>query len=44
MRNDSRKWVDNLIEEAETAANKGHMKTVYEITKVIIYIMREKIL
>ena len=35
MRNDRRNWTENLIAEAETAANKGHMKTVYEITRVI---------
>lgn len=35
MRNDRRNWTEDLIEEAETAANHGHMKTVYEVTRVL---------
>ena len=35
MRNDRRNWTENLIAEAETAAKKGHMKTVYDITRVL---------
>ena len=30
-----RKWIDDLIREAEEAANKGQMKTVYDITKIV---------
>ena len=35
MRKDRRKWTDNMIEEAEKAANNGRMKTVYEITRTL---------
>ncbi|XP_061176180.1 uncharacterized protein LOC133185137 [Saccostrea echinata] len=35
MRNYRRKWTEDLITEAERAASNGHMKTVYEITRVI---------
>ncbi len=35
MRTDRRNWTEGLIEEAEAAANNGHMKTVYEITRVL---------
>ena len=35
MRNDRRNWTEGLISEAETAASNGHMKTVYEITRVL---------
>ncbi|XP_045158250.2 craniofacial development protein 2-like [Mercenaria mercenaria] len=35
MRNDKRKWTEDLISQAERAANYGHMNTVYEITRVI---------
>lgn len=33
MRNDRRKWAEDMITDAERAASNGHMKTVYEITK-----------
>ena len=35
MRSDRRKWTDNMIEEAEKAAQNGRMKTVYEITRTL---------
>jgi hypothetical protein len=35
MRKDKRQWLDNLAEEAETSANNGNMKGVYDITKRI---------
>ena len=35
IRKDRRNWTEDLIEEAETAANKGHMKTIYEVTRVL---------
>ena len=33
MRKDKRQWLDRLATEAETAANQGNMKGVYDITK-----------
>ena len=35
MRNYRRKWVKDLVEEAEKAAKNGRMKTVYEIKGTI---------
>lgn len=35
MRNDRKKWTEDMITDAERAANNGHMKTVYEITRVL---------
>jgi len=35
IRRDKRKWIDDLIREAEEAANKGQMKTIYDITKIV---------
>ena len=35
MRNDKRKWTEDLMTEAERAANNGHMRTVYEVTRVL---------
>ncbi|XP_062573819.1 uncharacterized protein LOC134235688 [Saccostrea cucullata] len=35
MRNDRRKGTEDMITEAERAASNGHMKTVYEITRVL---------
>jgi len=32
---DKRKWIDDLIKEAEEAANKGQMKTIYDVTKIV---------
>ena len=33
MRRDKRKWVEELAQEAENAAQMSRMKTVYDITK-----------
>ena len=35
MRDDRRKWTDDLVTEAERAASNGHMRTVYEVTRVL---------
>ena len=35
IRSDKRKWVENLANEAERAADNGQMKTLYEITRAI---------
>ncbi|KAK3082831.1 hypothetical protein FSP39_006593 [Pinctada imbricata] len=35
MRNDWRKWTDDLMNEAERAASNGHMRTVYEVTRML---------
>ncbi|KAK3090013.1 hypothetical protein FSP39_008513 [Pinctada imbricata] len=35
VRNDRRKWTDDLMNEAERAASNGHMRTVYEVTRVL---------
>ena len=35
IRRDKRKWIDDLIREAEEAANKGQMKTIYDVTKIV---------
>ena len=35
MRKDKRDWLDRLASDAETAANNGNMKGVYDITKTI---------
>ena len=35
IRKDKRKWLDNRAEEAEEAATQHHMKTLYELTKVL---------
>ena len=33
MRRDKRKWVEDLAQEAENAAQMGRMKIVFDITK-----------
>ena len=33
MRRDKRQWFDNMASEAETAANNGNMRKVYETTR-----------
>ena len=35
MRNDKRKWIDNLATNAEKAAGNGRMKELYEITRTL---------
>ena len=35
IRADKRKWVENLADDAQRAAENGQMKTVYDITKTI---------
>jgi len=35
MRRDKRQWLDRLANEAETSANNGNMKGVYDITKLL---------
>lgn len=37
MRNDRRKWTEDMIIEVKRAARKGHIKTVYEITTMLRY-------
>lgn len=35
IKNDKKKWVDNIAKDAEEAAAKNHMKTLYGLTKVL---------
>ena len=35
LRRDKREWTDALIGEAENASEKGQLKTVYDITKIV---------
>lgn len=35
MRNDKRKWTEDMITGAERAVYNGHIKTVYKITRVM---------
>ena len=35
MRRDKRQWLDRLANEAETSANNGNIKGVYDITKLL---------
>ena len=35
LRHDKRQWMDNLLKDAEEAASKGHIKTLYSIKKVV---------
>ena len=35
VRRDQRKWTDNLSYQAEEAANKGNLKELYAITRVL---------
>jgi len=35
IRRDKRKWIADLIREAEEAANKGQMKIIYDVTKIV---------
>lgn len=35
MRNDRRKWTEDMITDAERAVYNGHIKTVNKITRVM---------
>lgn len=33
MKKDQKEWFENTVDKAKTAASKGNMKTIYDITK-----------
>ena len=43
MRRDKRKWIDDMVEDAEDAASRGQMKKVYEATRKICGVRANKV-